>query len=107
MLRHDAAPVRLMQRVHRAITTSSAPDTVKEMLKTLMDDSLGVVKDSRHKFQEEVCQMIESVLLDEDKKLEHVVQEAQDHVEKVAAGKAVQSADIEGARLQLKPKSRN
>jgi len=98
MLKHDAAPIRLMQRVHRAIYTSGAPHAVKQMLNTLMDDSLGVVKDSRHQFQEEVCQMIESVLLDEDKNLEHMVQEAQEDVEKAAAGKAVQRADIEGAQ---------
>jgi len=98
MLKNDAAPVRVMQCVHRAISNSGAPHAVKEMLKTLMEDSLGVVKDSRHKFQEEVCQMIESVLLDEDKKLEHMVQEAQEDVEKCVAGKVAQNADIEAAQ---------
>jgi len=97
-LEEEVAPVRLMQKVIRAISTSSLPHSVKELLTVSMDDSLGAVNESRHRFQEELVQMIESVLLDEEKKLEQMFQDTEEAVHKCDIEKVTQSAVLEVAQ---------
>jgi len=98
MLKEDVAPVRLMQKVSRAISTSSLPHSVKELLTVTMDDSLGAFKESRHRFQEELVQMIESVLLDEEKKLEQISEDTQKAAHRCDVEKVSQAAVLQVAQ---------
>jgi len=95
MLKDNAGPVHLMQEVSLAVSASSVPQTVKEMLIVSMNESLGVDKESRHGLQGEVVHMIESVLLDEEKKLEQMVQDTQKAFQESNSAKVSQGALLE------------
>jgi len=95
MLKDNAGPVHLMQGVSLAVSASSVPQTVKEMLIVSMNESLGVDKESRHGLQGEVVHMIESVLLDEEKKLEQMVQDTQKAFQESNSAKVSQGALLE------------
>jgi len=95
MLKDNAGPVHLMQEVSLAVSASSVPQTVKEMLTVSMNESLGVDKESRHGLQGEVVHMIESVLLDEEKKLEQMAQDTQKAFQESNISKVSQSALLE------------
>jgi len=104
MPKHNSVVDRLMDSIRSGISASSAPDTVKKMLNMSMGDSLGVAKDWRHKFQEEVVQMIGSVLVDEEEKMEEALLEAKQVCETFDVEKASQTLALENAKASLKAK---
>jgi len=95
---YDAGHAGLMQRIQDGIWNSSAPPLVKDMLNISMDYSLGVEKNSRHKFQEEVVDMIAAILGDEEKKMRQEIDDANGAVEKCVTEEASQAAVITAAK---------
>jgi len=104
-VKHDAVHDGLMQSIRDAISNSSAPPVVKDMLIISMEYSLGIQKDSRHRFQEEVVEMIASTLGDEEKKMAQEFEDAKGAVEKCDTEAASQAEAVDAAKAAASDKT--
>jgi len=88
--------------VARAVMASSDfPAHVLEMLSFSIPDSLGIPKESRHAFQDEVAGMIGDVLTKQEQNLQTSVAEAGAKLEEATAQKAEREKGVEDAEQKL------
>jgi len=94
-VKYDEGDAGLMQCIQDAISNSGAPQVVKDMLNNSMDHSLGIETDSRHKYQQDVVAMVESVLGDEEKKMVQELEDTKGAVEDCDIEEAAQTAIVD------------